>query len=390
MQLDLFDDNGFYSAQFNQREPLYIFIVKVFFYFLGISDTHLRFVSFAFSLVTIYLTYRIGKEWFNPIVGLSGAFILSIHPYLISLSARGLRAEWFTTLVLLFIYFSYLNKEISYRWRVVITGFLTGAILLTRSEYLPAVVIVLLFYPFLAGSKWNYKMILITLIMGISLLTPHLYSVYKKHGNPFYTVNAYTRFYANREFMGKPGFPTKKEIVEKGMYTGAPLTPLDYYFRMHTPWQFIKYNVVGFTKIYLRMPLSFISGRGNLQDVIFRLEALQNDFSINEITNFLKHAGSLLREKIWANLISGIVCISFLLGVLLIGGSGHWMLYVYMVILQINTAFIAYVGLSERLSVHTYPCVALCCGFTLYWIYQRMIAQNDQSLRGANSNVSIQ
>ena len=34
------------------------------------------------------------------------------------------------------------------------------------------------------------------------------------------------------------------------------------------------------------MPLSFISGRGNLQDVIFRLEALKNDCSINEIMNF--------------------------------------------------------------------------------------------------------
>ena len=88
-QMELFSDKGFYSAQFEKREPLYIFIVKLFFLVFGVSGTHLRFVSFVFSLVTVYLTYKIGKEWFNGTVGLIAAFILAVHPYLIRVECAG-------------------------------------------------------------------------------------------------------------------------------------------------------------------------------------------------------------------------------------------------------------------------------------------------------------
>jgi hypothetical protein len=371
-KMDLFSDNGFYSAQFEKREPLYIFMVKMFFLPFGISDTHLRFVSFVFSLVMIYLTYRIGKEWFGNIVGLSAAFILSVHPYLISLGARGYRAEWLTTLLLLFIYYGYIKTNMTSRWRVLITGFLTGCILLTRSECLPAVVVILMFYPFLARSRWNFKMVLITLVLGISLLMPHLYSIYKRHGTPFYTANQYARFYANREFMGKPGFPTKEEVIGRSMYAGPKITPLEYYFKLHTPWQFVKYNVVGFTKIYLKMPFSFISGRGNLGKVLFRLDKLKEDFSMSEIMSCSELSLSLIRERIWDNLMSVIVFATFILGLVLAGFSRYWMLYIYMVLFQVQTSFLSYLGLDTRLSVHSYPLIALCSGYAIYWSCDRL------------------
>ncbi len=64
-KMQLTGDQGFYSAQFEKREPLFILMVKLFFALFGVSATHLRFVSFAFSLSVVYLTYRIGKEWFS-------------------------------------------------------------------------------------------------------------------------------------------------------------------------------------------------------------------------------------------------------------------------------------------------------------------------------------
>ena len=143
-KMDLFSSQGFFSAQFEKREPLYILIVKLFFHMFGVSGTHLRLVSFVFSLVTIYLTYTIGKEWFNGVVGLIAAFIMAIHPYLIELSVRGLRAEWFATLVLLFVYYSFVKLHLDARLRTVITGLLIGCMLLTRSESLFMVVICLL------------------------------------------------------------------------------------------------------------------------------------------------------------------------------------------------------------------------------------------------------
>ena len=97
-------------------------------------------------------------------------------------------------------------------------------------------------------------MVFVALVLGILLWLPHIYSISKKHGDPFYTMNKYARFYANREFMGKPGFPTKEEVIEKGMYTGPQITPVEYYFGLHTPWQLVKYNLIGFTKIHINMP----------------------------------------------------------------------------------------------------------------------------------------
>ena len=368
-KMDLFSDNGFYSANFEKREPLYILVVKIFFLLFGVSDTHLRLVSFVFSLIMIYLTYKIGKEWFNEIVGLSAAFILSVHPYLINLSARGLRAEWFSTLLLLFIYYGYVKCDMTSRWRMLTTGLITGCILLTRSECLPMLVIILLFYPFLARTKWNYKMVTVTLILGISMWFPHLYSIYEQHGDPFYTVNQYARFYANREFMGKPGFPTKEEIVEKGMYAGSKITPLEYYLKLHTPGQFIKYTIVGFVKIHLRMPLSFVSGRGNLREVLFRLDQIKREFSMSEIVSFFNLIAFLLRENIWAHFMGLVVFVTFLLGLIFIGVSRYWMFYIYMVFFQMQTSFLAYLGLDARLTIHSYPLIALCCGCTIYWCY---------------------
>ena len=375
-KMSLFSDNGFYSAQFGKREPLYIFIVRLFFLVFGVSDTHLRFVSFVFSLVTVYLTYKIGKEWFNTIVGIIAAFIIAVHPYLISLSARGFRAEWFTTLLLLFIYYGYVKDTLDARWRVLITGVLIGCVLLTRSESLFMVCGIMIVYPLFAKNKWNYKMVLITLMLGVSLLMPHLYSIYEIHGTPFYTVNTYTRFYVNQEFMGKPGFPTRQEIIEKGMYTGTKITPIEYYFRLHTPWQFIQYTMLGFAKIYLRMPFSFFSGRGNLEKAMFRLDTLKNNFSMSEINNFLKLSRALIKDKIWTSIMGAITFITFPLGLFLMGTQRYWIVYMYLFFFQINTAFIAYLGLSERLTVHTYPLVGLCCGFALYWMYQQLREKN--------------
>jgi hypothetical protein len=227
-KMQLAGDQGFYSANFEKREPLFIFLVKLFFAMFGASPTHLRFVSFAFSLVSIYLTYRIGREWFHEAAGLTAAFILSIHPYLIQLSARGLREEWFTALILLFVYCGYITPALSGRVRAVLSGFIAGCIFLTRSECFPMIAIILLLYPLLIGRKWSYAMAAFALVLSICLWLPHQYNMYKKYGDFFYTANQYARFYANREFAGTPGFPTTEEIAAKGMYYGPKISPLAY------------------------------------------------------------------------------------------------------------------------------------------------------------------
>jgi len=365
-KMNLFSDNGFFSAQFGEREPLYIFVVKLFMLFFGGSETHLRFVSFVFSLLVIYLTYRIGKEWFSSVVGLIAAFILSVHPCLIELSARGLRSEWFTTLILLFVYYGYVKAHLKPHWRVFITGLLIAALLLTRSESLIMIIILMGIYPLVAHAKWNYKRALIALVLGIMLYIPHLYSIYEQHGNPFYTINNYARFYTNREFMGKPGFPTKEEIIQKGMYSGPTITPFDYYLKLHTPGQLIKYSVVGFTKIHLTMPFSFAMGKGNLRAVTYAIKELRENYGTEQFVEIGNLFISILRKDFWHYCMTCVVFLSFILGLILIALSHCWMMFLYLFLFQIQTSFLAYLGIDTRLTVHSYPLIALCCGYCIW------------------------
>lgn len=378
-EMNVFGEHGFYSAQFDKREPLYIWMVKVFFLLFGKSETHLRFVSFVFSLIVIYLTYKIGKEWFSDGVGLLAAFVLAVHPYLVNLSARGLRAEFFTTMVLLFIYFGYVKNNMNARWRVLFVGLLTGCILLTRSECLPMLVIVLLCYPVLSRPLWSYKMVLVTLMLGLLLWTPHIYRISQKHGDPFYTMNQYARFYANREFMDKPGFPTKEEVIETGMYTGPKMTPFDYYFKLHTPWQLATYSVIGFAKIHLDIPFGYAQGHGNLRRIIYAIKALRENFGIGQVVNTCRLFFSIVTGDFWDYFMAVAVLLSCFVGLIVMALSKQWMMVVYLLSFQIQTSFLAYLGLDPRLSVHSYPLIALCCGYGICWFY-RCLSGNPLSI----------
>ncbi len=376
-------DQGFYSAQFEKREPLFIFLVKLFFAVCGVSATHLRFVSFVLSLAAIYLTCRIGRAWFHEAAGLIAAFILSVHPYLIQLSARGLREEWFAVLLLLFVYYGYVRSSMNSWVRVVVSGVLAGAVLLTRSEYLFMIVIILLLYPLLAGRRWNYGMATIAILLSLSLWIPHQYSIYKKYDDFFYTANQYARFYANREFAGTPGFPSKEEIQAHGMYYGPKITPLNYYWNLRTPGDLLYGSIIGFATIHLKMPLDFISGRGNAGALLYEIGRIKDNPGVSEVMRMLKLVGRLFKERWPANLMGLAVLLSFIAGLVLMGKHRYWMIYCYLILFQIHTSFLASLGLDQRLGSHSYPLIALCCGYCGYVLYNYG-AQKSISARQAS------
>jgi len=241
--------------------------------------------------------------------------------------------------------------------------------LLTRSESFLMVVISMVAYPVVARSKWNYKMVFTALLLGITLLIPHQYSMYKKHGDPLYTVNQYTRFYANREFAGQEGFPSKEELATKGMYTGRKITPAEYYFSLHTPWQLIYYSTVGFAKIHVAMPFHFALGKGNLRSIDYALGELKASFNSKQLLESGKGIVSILQKDWLDYALASLVLLSFILGVFLIAFSPYRILLAYMFLLQLQTSFIAYLGIDSRLTVHSYPFIALCCGCGIWWFF---------------------
>ena len=369
--MSLFTSTGFYSGEFGFREPLYIFTAKLLCSLLGYSETHLRMVSFLFSLVVVYLTYKIGREWFSPVAGLAAALIVAVHPALIALSARGLREEMFTALLLLFIYVGFIRSTMPRLWRLLLTGLLMGGILLVRSESIAVLIILLLCYPLCNKQLWNYRMVAAAAAIGCLLLLPQFSAMNAKYGDPFAAFKHHARFYANLEFAGQPGFPTKEEIAEKGMYTGPPVSPFEYYFSYHTPWQLIKYTTIGFAKINCAMPFAFASETGNMRRIIDTFKALPPNATGRQRIAAVSFALTAVKKNFVNYCMLGFVALTFLAGVLLLLRDRCWMMFVCLVALQLQTAFVGYLDIDKRLTVPAYPLIALCCGYAIARAFTR-------------------
>jgi len=175
----------------------------------------------------------------------------------------------------------------------------------------------------------------------------------------------HARFYANAEFMDTPGFPSRQEIEQKGMYTGPQVTFYDYYFKMHTPWQIIRNTTAGFVKVSLRMPLQFAFGKGQQEKLKYLVQSLKQ----NPTAEKLAETTTLLMKIFSNNFISysaaGVMVMIFIIGLLLLLAHSHWSFLFFFIILQLQVSFIAYTGLDPRLTVHVYPFIALCCGYAV-------------------------
>jgi 4-amino-4-deoxy-L-arabinose transferase-like glycosyltransferase len=369
--MSLVTRTGFYSGEFGFREPLYIFAVKLLCAIPGYSETHLRMVSFVFSLAVVYLTYKIGREWFSPVAGFAAALIVAVHPSLISLSARGLREELFTVLLLLFMYVGFIYSPMPRFWRSLSAGLVMGGILLVRSESSAVLILLLLCYPLFNRQLWNYRMAAAAAAIGCLLLLPHLVAMNTKYGDPFAAFKHHARFYTNLEFAGQPGFPTKEEIAEKGMYTGPPISPFQYYFNYHSPWQLIKYTTIGFAKINCAMPFAFASETGNMRRIIDTFKTLPSNVTWSQCLVAGKFILVTIKKNFASYVMLGFVALTFLAGLLLLLKDRRWMMFVCLVAFQLQTAFVGYLDIDKRLTAPAYPLIALCCGYAIARVFTR-------------------
>ncbi|MBI3988609.1 MAG: glycosyltransferase family 39 protein [candidate division NC10 bacterium] len=249
-RMTLFGENGFYSANFSIREPFFLLVTKAFFLFFGPSDTHLRFISFFLSLVTILLSYRLARDLFGEGLGLLAALAMALNVPLMIESGRGLRLELEMVLLLLFCHVGFVKQGMKPISRFLLLGLLGGLIVLTRSSYLPG--LALLMGASAVTHERRLKRIALmgslSVLLMVLLLAPHQFMIYNRHGDLFWDTNLHTRWYANLEFGGKPGFPSREEL-EKNAYAGPKLTYAQYLFTLHTPAEAMIGTLRGFVKI---------------------------------------------------------------------------------------------------------------------------------------------
>ena len=230
------------------REPLFIWLIKIIFLFLSKTQTALRILTFLLSLAVIPAVYIVVKRITDARAGLGAAFACAANPYFIFMSARGLRMELFILCTLGLLYALILMQEWA-KWGWLWTGLAAGALCLTQVTSLSYVIPLIIYF----GCRRSVRPLALAaaLVMPLFMIASHLHFNYKQFGDPLYSTNIHARFYRNREFVGRPGFPTVQE-VKADPYTGEPITSYGYIIKLHTIPQIIKISSRGLYRIFIR------------------------------------------------------------------------------------------------------------------------------------------
>jgi hypothetical protein len=276
-------DNGIFSGNFAEREPLYPMVVHIYFQVLGSSDFTERVVSVTLSIavviVSIVAARRRLQTWWAPVLV---GFVVAVSGPLIQESYRGLRLE-LETLLILGLYLA-LDRGPVRRplLDAVMVGLLGAAMALTRTYYIPvfiAAVSVTYLLRYRSPRRVVGLVLVATLIMGAAE-TAHRVGMFEHHQNAFWDTARYVRWSANEELFRfhRPLphaelFPTLGQYQSQGPYTGPSITNYQYLFVLHSPVELVRDSLAGSRGIFDSMD-SFtfdVRAAANLQEFPSRL-----------------------------------------------------------------------------------------------------------------------
>jgi 4-amino-4-deoxy-L-arabinose transferase-like glycosyltransferase len=326
---------GFYDTGI--REPFFVFLIKLFINIFGAENFTLRYLTVFLSMVSILLTFKIGKELFgSDAIGLMSAFFTGVNHYLIFMSVRLLRLELFIITILLLFYILFINHEKN-NVRYILIGIFGGIVCLTRITSLSFVI------PFIIYIFWREKISYIKMIIPITIITvmvlPHFIHNKKTFGSYAHSVDIHAKWYRNREFKDKPGFPTSKELA-KNSYTGRPITSFEYIFGMHSIKTVVKRSRKGFSRIFL----------GRYRKHFFS----RNDFLV--LCLFCGYVMILFTKYrfLWGIMIFLIGPTSFLAGTLNFDLDPRLIAHIYPFMIFITSFFIVTLGktIFRRIQMH--------------------------------------
>lgn len=359
--------DGFYAAK-DMHEPFYSFVAKIFMNIIGLSDLHIRFVSFFFSILVVILTYLAGKELFkNRTIALMATGLIVINQYLIEQASFGLRMELEMCFLLALFYFSYLKRDVLKEWVwILLIGIIGGYWLLTKFFMFP---VILFIFGYSAFRKKNTSLmkkiiifILASLVAGV-IYMPYMVNNYKRAEKLLAYETDYATYPANIEFAGRPGFPRDKVGIT------------EYYFKLHTPSQLFSYHLIG------ALGVTYC-----LSQEIFNIIQEQNHL----IKIFLADkARGLIRYPI---LTLKVIFLSLLVlsSILFCLFNQRFRLVVYIIYLaNLPSLFLFGVNVIKRIGLlgvhrviyHVLPFVAFIIAVTIYKILTVSIEQIKQNIR---------
>lgn len=275
-------EHGFYSGSFGEREPLHIGALNLWSRLWGSTTGSSRWYSVVLSTALVMacgaFVWRVSGYL---LLGATAAWIVALHPVWIEESVRGLRLESMSLLILAVLSI--------WLWMqgwfgAVLLGVATGVMTLLQTPALSVVLpLVWLCWlvncwqvsrgaPLLMPSQWRWPQLGLASLLAITLFLPHVYGLYKVHGDPSWPSYGYARWNANFEFperLGTPGFPSAGEF-EHSRYAGPRLTYREYLFTLHSVPTLIRGQVKGWLESTVYMTASLTP---DLNSLIFLLQA---------------------------------------------------------------------------------------------------------------------
>lgn len=275
-------DHGFYSGNFNEREPLHVAALNAWLRFWGQNAPAVRLYTVSLSAILIVaIGIFIWKLSDRALFGIAASWIVAVSPAWIDESVRGLRLETMSLLLL-----GALSTWIwANRWiGSLLLGMLTGFMALLQSTAM-SVVLPLIWLgwlinryraarsqPRLSPAQWSWFHLIAATVVAIALYMPHLYGLYVVHGDPSWPSYGYARWNANIEFpqrLGTSGFPSREEF-EKNTYAGPRISYAEYLFGLHTIPQLIYGQLRGWIESIVYMS---VSPTPRLKSLIFLQQA---------------------------------------------------------------------------------------------------------------------
>lgn len=253
--MDLFSaDHGFYSANFNEREPGFVFAVHAFFSATHDSEYHLRLLTMVLSVALVLVGMAVAYGLLGTAGGLFVGILLALNVPLIDESVRGLRLEaetivWTAWLGLVFVW-----RRPAAAWEFVLAGAAAGLLLLVRSSYGPTLVALIALAAWMGVPRWRSRLACVVVAVAVmsAVVLPHRLSMWHRRGDAFWDTTMYARWLANFEFAGRPGFPTMSSLQVNG-YQGPAISYGEYLFGLHTPADLVTGTLRGYYKMLVHM-----------------------------------------------------------------------------------------------------------------------------------------
>jgi Dolichyl-phosphate-mannose-protein mannosyltransferase len=250
-----FTEYGFFSGHFGIREPMFIFVAAMYGHIFGSSDFGLRLMTVILSTLSVWAVLRVGRGLFGDAAGQLMGLAMALNTPLVAESARGLRLELEIVLCMAYFFLAFVKRWTRVMPAAVALSVLGGLLVSTRSTYLPGLLALnaLALYRPRKYRAWMAAMAVSVAIFA-AFIVPVRIGMYRYYNDAFYDATLQSRWVANMEFAGRPGFPTAAELTENA-YIGPPITYGHYLFGLHTPAEVALGTLNGFYKLFRRMEL---------------------------------------------------------------------------------------------------------------------------------------